>query len=187
MRRKSVIAVLCILLLAILIPVVISTSRSLSRQQGAAYAGRHITVTKSDLDAARLRSESLLGSSSPEEELVEQLALREIFCYRAEEAKLPNDDGEFQTWLEEYRSLIENASNGEMLPQYTEKLGMTPEEYWEWLKTDEGIRREYYAGLFLEQLREEYDHSGNLTQTWEQYRKDYQEKALRDEQLKKID
>lgn len=158
-----------------------------------AYTGDHIQIMKPDLERF-IKRISLTTDDEAEAEsaALKAVAVREIFCYRAKEAGIPNDDEDFQAWLEEYRNSIESASNYEVFLSYVEGMGMTAEEYWDWAAEDFSIRNEWYSTLFTQKLQEDFAaenklvvNSPEFTEQWPAYFTAYKDEAYESEHLKK--
>lgn len=159
-----------------------------------AYRGKHIEITREDLDRYVKRAQLLQGEEDVFDEALRNIAVREIFCYRGLEAGIPNDDAAFEEWLKKYRSGIENASNYEDFVAFTKGAGMTPEEYWQWAETSPIFRKEYYASLFPELLKEKFREENNYQQAdenfhtkWVEYLRDYKDQAVAEEHLVKVE
>ncbi len=159
----------------------------------AAYTGEHIEVMKADLDRFTKRVALTTEDAAEAEEIaLKAVALREIFCYRAEEAGIPNDDEKFKTWFEAYRSSIENSTNYEDFLAYVEGMDLSADEYWVWAETDPSIRHEWYSNLFVEKLEEDFAEQCGIEKgteayndKWIEYLSAYKEEAYANEHLKK--
>lgn len=157
------------------------------------YTGDHITILADDLERYTKRAQLLTGKEDVSKQALHNLAVREIFCYRAEEAGIPNDDDQFAQWLAEYRKGIENAVNYSDFEALTQGAGMTEEEYWDWASTNESFRKEYYCTLFVKKLKEDFRAVCELTpggeeyqEAWNSYFDEYKNQAVEDEHLKKV-
>ncbi|WP_369297034.1 hypothetical protein [uncultured Neglectibacter sp.] len=163
-----------------------------SQNNSAVYTGDHITILADDLERYTKRAQLITGSEDVSEQALHNLAVREIFCYRAEEAGIPDDDDQFAQWLAEYRKGIENAVNYSDFEAFTQGAGMTEEEYWDWAGTSESFRKEYYSTLFVKKLKEDFRAVCELTpggeeyqEAWNSYFDEYKKQAVEDEHLKK--
>lgn len=164
-----------------------------SQNNSAVYTGDHITILADDLERYTKRAQLLTGKEDVSKQALHNLAVREIFCYRAEEAGIPNDDDQFAQWLAEYRKGIENAVNYSDFEALTQGAGMTEEEYWDWASTNESFRKEYYCTLFVKKLKEDFRAVCELTpggeeyqEAWNSYFDEYKNQAVEDEHLKKV-
>ena len=163
-------------------------------EQGAvAYTGEHIKIYQEELDRFAQRINLTADDlDTSYEEALRSLAVREILCYRAEQEGLPNDEESFQAFLEENRKAVEASANYEDALSYFEGMGMTAEEYWEWAATDPGTRKEYYAGLYREKLREDFYRENGIKASdedgyaqWSEYYEEYCDRAVSEENLQK--
>ncbi len=157
-----------------------------------AYTGDHIVIRADDLERYQQRGQLLTGKDDYSEEALRNLAVREVFCYLAQEAGIPNDDEAFAAWLAEYRRGIENASNYSDFEAFAKGAGMTEEEYWNWAASSESFRKEYYATLFSQKLREDYKAQCTIAPGTEEYQKawidffdQFKDEAVKNEHLKK--
>ena len=165
-------------------------------EQGpAAYTGEHITIYQEELDRFAQRI-NLIGDDldAAYEQALRSLAVREILCYRAEQEGFPNDEEGYLTFLEENRKGVEASENYEDALAYFEGMGMTPEEYWDWAANDPGMRKEYYAGLYQEKLREDFYKENGIVSPgedgyalWTEYFAEYRDQAIAEENLQRAD
>lgn len=160
----------------------------------AAYVGEHIEISREELD--RLAKSGALADGDEQaarEDAVRSIAVREVLCYRAEQAGLANHDEDYFQWLKEYRESIEGTSNYADFETYIKGTGLSTEEYWESLREDTAMRKEYYAELYAGQLKEDFqkenpDLSGEeLENAWSTYFSEYKDQAVEDENLKAVE
>lgn len=164
------------------------------KQDEIAYVGDHITILTEDLDLYIRRAKLLTVEEDPAAAALQNLAAREIFCYRAEEAGIPNEDVEFEAWLKEYRENIENTTNYGDFEDYIKGSGMTMKEYLSWAASSESFRKEYYSNLFTQKLREDYKAqsvtappgSEEYGKPWQIWFQEYKDKAVGAEHLRKV-
>ena len=165
-------------------------------EQGtAAYTGEHITIYQEELDRFVQRiGLTEKDSDAAKEAALRALAVREVLCYRAEQEGFPNDEEGYLSFLEENRKAVEASVNYEDMLAYFEGLGMTAEEYWEWAAADPGMRKEYYAGLYQEKLREDFYREKGIVNPgedgyaqWAEYYAEYCDSAVAEENLQKAD
>lgn len=160
-----------------------------------AYVGDHITVTKSDYDRYYQRAQLAAPDEDVTEEALNNIAMREIWCYLGHEAGIPDDDEAFQAWFKQYRETVESADNYKDVLAYMGGADMTPEEYWQWAQTSETFRKEWYATLYPNQLQEEFQTeqakelaSGETPHvTWNEYVREYKKNAIENEHLRSYD
>ena len=165
-----------------------------SEQGAVAYTGEHIAIYQEELDrfARRIHlTEDDMDVSY--ERALRALAVREILCYRAEQEGFPNDEEGYLSFLEENRKGVEASVNYEDALAYFEGMGMTPEEYWEWAASDPGMRKEYYAGLYQEKLREDFYREKGIVSPgedgyalWSEHYQEYCDRAVAEENLQKV-
>lgn len=161
-------------------------------QSEVAYVGEHIQVYQDDID--RTVKKMMLvydDESEAQEEALKVIALRNIFCYRAEEEHLLGTEEEFLSWLNDYRATIEGATNYEDFEAYVSGTGMTIDEYWEMMETDPDVRAEYYSNKFAEHLQAEFAASEGISmddpsfyEQWSEYYIQYKDDALEQENLR---
>lgn len=161
---------------------------------GVAYAGDHITISKSEIEQFKARF-LLAGepSETAESAALKAIAIREIFCYRAEEFGIVRDNELFLQWLSDYRSSVESASNKDDFYAYVEGMQMTPEEYWAWAETSTEIQNEWYSSLFIQKLQEDFaaEHeleigSPEFYEKWVEYFSAYKDESYDKEHIHKV-
>lgn len=203
MKKKILIAVGSVVLVAVLavavwvLPVGAPAGEKVQISEDTAYVGDHIAVTKSDYNSYCQRAQLAAPDEDVSEEALNNIAMREIWCYLGHEAGIPDDDEAFQTWLKQYRETIEAAENYKdvLKYMYMESGSKTPEEFWQWAEASETFRKEWYATLYLAQLQEEFqaEQARAMTDgetpsvTWNEYLKEYKKKAIENEHLRKVD
>ena len=195
MKRKVLFAVPFMVLLAVLVTFLcVQTGTGMAQDtqtigEDVLYVGEHITVTKSDYESYLERAQLAAPDQDMTQVALDNIAMREIWCYLGQEAGIPDDDEAFAAWLKQYRETVESAENYKDVLQYFGGTGMTEEEYWQWAETSESFRKEWYATLYPAQLQEEFQaqQSAEPNTTWNEYLRVYKEKALENEHLKKVD
>ena len=194
MKRKVLVAVPFAVVLAALVTFLcVRTGTGMAQGAQAIgedviYVGEHITVTQSDYDSYLKRAQLLNPDQDMTQVALDNIAMREIWCYLGHEAGIPDDDEAFAAWFKQYRETVESADNYEDVLPYLGGTEMTPEEYWQWAETDESFRKDWYATLYPAQLQEEFQaqQSDEMLTTWNEYLRIYKEKALENEHLKKV-
>lgn len=159
-----------------------------------AYMGEHITITKADLERYTRRAALLAEEGTDVDALaLKNIAVREIFCYRAEQEGLSFDTEDYLAWLKDYRSSIEAASNYDDFLLFLDGTGMTKEEYWAWAQTAPSMQKDYLATLFAGKIREDFDQglssphgTEENASAWVEYYEKYKEQAVEDEQLRPV-
>lgn len=195
MKKKILIAAFSVILLAAVVVFACIGAGAPGSANTAAigedilYVGEHITVTQSDYDSYLQRAQMLNPDQDMTQVALDNIAMREIWCYLGQEAGIPDDDEAFAAWFKQYRETVQSADNYEDIVKYFGATDMTAEEYWQWAETSESFRKEWYATLYQAQLQEEFQaqQSAEPNTTWNEYLRVYKQKAIENEHLKKVE